>query len=196
MALRKSFSFLSLEWRPTSLGLESQSNVGDSVSVFCNWSGLRKKRLLIVCKANMCRSPVGAILLNHELKARGLDHVYIAKSAGINARTGAAMDPRMRILAEQASLKPGRQRARVVTSKLLCTSHIVFCMEASQAEALRNMTQGCSRAPGIRLFHQTAQDIEDPYFEEMDSAKKVFETIAREARNIAIWLAETQPQSE
>lgn len=155
----------------------------------------RKKRLLIVCRANICRSPVAAILLNQELNSRGLGREYVAESAGFNATPGMAMDPRMRILAEQASLKPGKQRARAVTTKLLCTSHMAFAMETSQADALRSMTPGCSRAPEIRLFHQSGHDIEDPYFEEMDSAKKVFETIAQEARNIATWLAETRPLS-
>ena len=48
----------------------------------------QKKRFLIVCTGNTCRSPMAAVVLNQLLEKEGLSEKYEATSAGVAAFDG------------------------------------------------------------------------------------------------------------
>ncbi|RMG36458.1 MAG: low molecular weight phosphotyrosine protein phosphatase, partial [Gammaproteobacteria bacterium] len=50
--------------------------------------------VLLVCTANICRSPMAEALLRDHLKAKGLDRRVKVASAGIRAMAGMPPDPR------------------------------------------------------------------------------------------------------
>ena len=59
-------------------------------------------RLLFVCLGNICRSPSGENIMNHLLKARGLDNQVICDSAGTSGyHIDAKPDRRMNAAAER-----------------------------------------------------------------------------------------------
>ena len=55
----------------------------------------RPFRILLVCEANVCRSPMAEYLLRKSLADNGADtQAFELSSAGIHADDGAEMDPR------------------------------------------------------------------------------------------------------
>lgn len=92
--------------------------------------------ILVICTANICRSPVAAALLRDRLHKRGLDD-WTVSSAGTWAqmKRGAA-DNSVRVM-DQYGLDIHDHTARMVKSGYLEAADLVLCMEAGHAEALR-----------------------------------------------------------
>ena len=152
---------------------------------------VKKRRLLIVCTANICRSPVAAVLLNHELRQQGLRRRYVAESAGTQATQPVAMDPRMRMLAQEAGVKVGRHRARQVTAELLDRCERVYVMEPSHAAAIDSLSCGAPGSPpAVQLLHRAGAPIADPYFEDMDVVQTCFTLLWSEVAQVASRLRE------
>jgi protein-tyrosine-phosphatase len=93
--------------------------------------------ILVVCTANICRSPVAMALLRDRLARRGLED-WTVDSAGTwaVARRGAAQYSRA--VMAQAGLDIDDHIARMVTEPLLDGADLVLCMEEGHVEALRN----------------------------------------------------------
>ena len=92
--------------------------------------------ILVICTANICRSPVAAALLRDRLHKRGLDD-WTVSSAGTWAqmKRGAA-DNSVRVM-DQYGLDIHDHTARMVEKGYLQAADLVLCMEAGHAEALR-----------------------------------------------------------
>lgn len=92
--------------------------------------------ILVVCTANICRSPVAAALLRDRLQKRGLTD-WVVRSAGTWARENvAASQYSVELMAEQGLDISGHQ-ATMISRQLLQEADLILCMEAGHAEALR-----------------------------------------------------------
>jgi protein-tyrosine-phosphatase len=93
-------------------------------------------RILVVCTANICRSPVGEALLRDRLRKRGLNS-WAVTSAGTWAQAGlGAARYSMELLAE-LGLDLSTHRSRVVEQADLDEADLVLCMEVGHTEALQ-----------------------------------------------------------
>lgn len=92
--------------------------------------------ILVVCTANICRSPVAMALLRDRLARQGLDDWTVA-SAGTwaVARRGAAHYSRA--VMAQSGLDIDDHVARMVSEPLLEEADLVLCMEEGHVEALQ-----------------------------------------------------------
>jgi protein-tyrosine phosphatase len=110
--------------------------------------------LLIVCTANVCRSPLGQRTLEHALAGSPLGEVVVS-SAGTRALEGEAMCP---VSAED--LDPGDEdyatghRARQLTGDLVREADLVVTMEREQRSA------AVQAAPGSQSKVFTLREIE------------------------------------
>ncbi len=92
--------------------------------------------ILIVCTANVCRSPVAEALLRDRLTKMGLDEWEVG-SAGTWAYPGqSAAEFSIQLMGEQG-LDIEKHTSRIVADNLLSTTDLVLCMEIGHAEALR-----------------------------------------------------------
>lgn len=92
--------------------------------------------ILIVCTANVCRSPVAEALLRNRLTKMGLDEWEVG-SAGTWAYPGQrAAEFSIQLMGEQG-LDIEQHASRMVADSLLSTTDLVLCMEIGHAEALR-----------------------------------------------------------
>lgn len=92
--------------------------------------------ILIVCTANICRSPVGEALLRQKLQGQGLPNWQVS-SAGTWAMDGRrAAEFSQKLMAERG-LDITMHRSRNITADTLTGVDLVLCMEAGHAEALR-----------------------------------------------------------
>jgi len=123
--------------------------------------------ILVVCTANICRSPMAAGLLQHALAAqpeplRSLPVV----SAGIAARTGDRVSENSVLAMKKAGIDIAGHRSQPVTQPLLDGAHLVLCMTESHRTMIR--LQGEPPPAHLRLFREflpppADQEIPDPY---------------------------------
>ncbi len=111
-------------------------------------------RLLVVCTANVCRSPLGQRTLEHALAGSALGEVAVS-SAGTRALEGEAM---CSVSAED--LDPGDEsyatehRARQLTGDLVREADLVITMEREQRSA------AVQAAPGSQSKVFTLREVE------------------------------------
>ncbi len=92
--------------------------------------------ILIVCTANICRSPVAAAILSDRLRQRGLDDWKVL-SAGTWAMVSRGASRFSIVVARRAGLDLTHHRAMMVNEGLLRGADLVLTMEDGHAEALR-----------------------------------------------------------
>lgn len=95
------------------------------------------KKLLFVCTANVCRSPIAAALFNALAEDRGLP--FRAESAGIAALEGKPMASGAREALEEIGVHHDGHRARQTSEGMLREADLVLTMGARHtAELLRH----------------------------------------------------------
>lgn len=92
--------------------------------------------ILVVCTANVCRSPLGAALIG-EVAGRQLGADAIAvTSAGTHARDGDPASDGTQWIARKWGLDLSGHRARGVEAELVALSDLVITMEAAHRDAI------------------------------------------------------------
>lgn len=92
--------------------------------------------ILIVCTANICRSPVAAAIISDRLRQRGLTDWKVL-SAGTWAMVSRGASRFSVVVARRAGLDITHHRAMMVEENLLRGADLVLTMEDGHAEALR-----------------------------------------------------------
>jgi protein-tyrosine-phosphatase len=123
--------------------------------------------ILIVCTANICRSPMAAGLLSHFLAGQSepLRSLTVV-SAGIAARHGDAISDNAAIAMKKAGVDLSAHISQPVTQQLLDDSLVVFCMTESQRAMIQLQFE---RVPKhLYLFRQflpppVDPEVDDPY---------------------------------
>ena len=94
-------------------------------------------RILVVCTANICRSPVAEKLLQTRLAHAGLADWTVA-SAGTWAAEGHTAAPFSMELMAERGLDINPHRSQPVTESLMQQVDLVICLETNHAETLRH----------------------------------------------------------
>ena len=117
--------------------------------------------VLIVCTANICRSPVAEAVLRDRFRKKGLEDWEVG-SAGTWAYPGQdAAEFSAKLMAEQG-LDLSDHASRIVTQELLALSDLVLCMEVGHVEALR------AEFPGERNKIFLISEMSDKYYSVSD----------------------------
>jgi len=124
--------------------------------------------ILIVCTGNICRSPMGAALLQHALAAQPepLRSLKVA-SAGVASRTGEPASPNAVTAMKKAGIDLKGHFSRPLTQALLDEALVVLCMTESHRDMIELTADPVP--PRLRLFREFTgakrgnMDIPDPY---------------------------------
>lgn len=127
-------------------------------------------RILFVCSANTCRSPMAAAIANAELALRHnlpLDQVLrssgCARSAGLAAIDGTAMTEPTRFALGALDVAPTRHAATNVTRETIDAADVIYCMTAAQCDALtREFPQAAARAKCLDPLGDIADPVGQP----------------------------------
>jgi protein-tyrosine-phosphatase len=92
--------------------------------------------ILVICTANICRSPVAEALLRDRLHKRGLDD-WTVSSAGVWAEFSRGAADNSILVMDQYGLGINDHTARMVEKDHLQAADLVLCMETGHVEALR-----------------------------------------------------------
>ncbi len=126
--------------------------------------GERVKRVLFVCTANICRSPMAQAIF--DALAEDGDLPFRAESAGTAALEGRTIAPNAVAALEEAGIYPGPHRSRRVDEAMIEEAELVLAMTPQHAATLRRM--GGNTAGGTHALPEYAmgvqgQGIPDPY---------------------------------
>ena len=105
-----------------------------------------RRRVLVVCFGNICRSPVAARLLQERLDETRWEVV----SAGTNASDGKPASGMMRVAAAEYGIDLSAHRARRVSADDIRNAELVIAMSQHQTERLLKLEPGSGRR--IRLL--------------------------------------------
>ncbi len=141
-------------------------------------------RVLFVCTANVCRSPLAEAMLRRRLHILGLGRRVRVGSAGTRVgQPGRPPDPRVKKLALEAGIPLGRIRARPLTLRLLRQSDHVLVMERRHLEEIGQLLNGAPAPAHVRLVGSflggpmAGEDVPDPYFGDARGFQRVFEQL-------------------
>ncbi|MDZ7782470.1 MAG: low molecular weight protein-tyrosine-phosphatase [Halioglobus sp.] len=125
--------------------------------------------VLLVCRANICRSPMAQALLREELKLRRLQRRVRLDSAGTHAgQPGHAADSRARQVCAREGISLRKSRARQVVARDFLRFDFILALDSPCLEWLLEAAPAETRAD-ISLLGAWATgggigDIPDPYY--------------------------------
>jgi protein-tyrosine-phosphatase len=92
------------------------------------------KKILFVCTAGVCRSPMAAAIFDALAEDRGLP--FRAESAGVAALEGNPIAPNALLALEEVGIYPQEHRARQVSGPMLEEANLVLAMSPRHVAAL------------------------------------------------------------
>lgn len=119
--------------------------------------------ILIVCTANICRSPVGEAILRDRLQKQGLPH-WTTSSAGTWAVDNHSASQFSIDVCENEGLDISAHRSHMIDAALLEKADLVLCMETRHVTVLQAEFPG--HAHKIYLLSEMAErpySIPDPF---------------------------------
>jgi protein-tyrosine phosphatase len=122
------------------------------------------KKVLFVCTANICRSPMAQAIFDALAEDNGLP--FRSESAGTAALEGRPIAPNAMAALEEVGIYPGSHRARRVSGAMVGAAEVVLAMTPQHASTLRRL--GTNTAGGIHVLSEYAmgvgdEGIPDPY---------------------------------
>jgi protein-tyrosine phosphatase len=126
-------------------------------------------KLLFVCTANICRSPMALTVLREIVAQRGLSRVMHVESAGTHATSPAQPpDPRAIDALLRRGYKPHKSRSARIATSHFANFDLVLAMDAGNLAELRRVCPD-EYAHKLRLFLSYAPEsgrteVPDPYY--------------------------------
>lgn len=123
--------------------------------------------IIVVCTANICRSPMAEGLLAHALAAEdGPLKDLKAISAGVAARPGERVSENSVIALRKVGIDIAGHRARPLTQEMLNRALLVLCMTESHRSLIE--LQASPVPPRLHLFREflvgnASREIADPF---------------------------------
>jgi protein-tyrosine phosphatase len=154
-------------------------------------------RICLVCLGNICRSPMGEVLLGDELSKAGLAGKVEVDSAGTGDwHLGEAMDPRARAELSRRGYDGSMHEARQIQASWLHDYDLLLAMDKANLSSLRRMAGDDNDLLGrIQLMLSFDPDapegaeVPDPYNGRPEDYAEVFELVQAAARGLVSQLA-------
>ena len=124
-------------------------------------------RVLFVCLANVCRSPMAEAVFTHLVRAEGLEGLIEADSAGTaDWEMGSAPHPGTQYILAKNGIECAGQSQRMVPSDLINFDYIIT-MDDENLRAVRKIGKGLAQVAPLLSFVEgtTLREVPDPYFD-------------------------------
>lgn len=95
-----------------------------------------RKHVLVVCTANVCRSPYVAALLQRRFRNAGLGSVVSIESAGVHAQSGREVDSTIVAMLSEMGVELAAKHATPIVESALRKADIILVMEEAHRQAL------------------------------------------------------------
>ena len=115
------------------------------------------KNIMIVCIGNICRSPIGEVLLKHYKPEL---NVF---SSGLGALVGKPADPKSVELMRQKNINLDNHCAQQINSVLVSSSDLILTMEKRHVDAIQSQFPESRGKVHLIGKWNNDQEIPDPY---------------------------------
>jgi protein-tyrosine phosphatase len=122
---------------------------------------LSVRHVEVVCTGNICRSPIGEVVLRAKLAEAGIDDVVVTSSGTGGWHSGDPMDPRAAAALARHGYDGSAHRAQEFRSCWFGERDLVLAMDSGHLSTLVRRA-GAEGAVPIDLFADT--DVPDPYY--------------------------------
>ncbi|GAB5414301.1 MAG: low molecular weight protein-tyrosine-phosphatase [Congregibacter sp.] len=140
--------------------------------------------VLVVCTANVCRSPAAeALLKKHLARDPAGKRVRVWSAGTAVGAPGRRPDPRVVEVGASLGANLRGIRAKAIDIKDLQAADVVWVMEAEHHRAIEEAFAEFSDK--VSLFDSANQNIEDPYYGSKAQVREVIEVIDRIAADRA-----------
>ena len=135
-------------------------------------------RILLVCMANVCRSPMALAVARQRVLELGLAKALDFDSAGTHARrSGERPDPRAVSVLSSCRYTPAKTRSRLVTTQDFERFDLIVAMDESNLAALHRMCPPLHRSK-LHLLLEFApelglREVPDPYYGNLAGFERV-----------------------
>ena len=127
----------------------------------------------IVCSGNICRSPIGEVVLRAKLAEAGIDDVVVTSSGTGGWHVGDPMDPRAAAALRRRGYDGSAHRAQQFRPGWFAERDLVLAMDSGHVSELTG------RGGAVQLF--AAADVPDPYYGEDEGFDDVLDQIEKAA---------------
>ncbi|WBQ05711.1 low molecular weight protein-tyrosine-phosphatase [Kribbella sp. CA-293567] len=132
----------------------------------------------VVCTGNICRSPVGEVVLRAKLAEAGIEDVVVTSSGTDDWHSGDPMDSRAAAALARRGYDGSAHRAQEFRGSWWLERDLVLAMDSGHLTALRRRG-GSDTAVPIELF--AGDDVPDPYYGEDAGFDDVLDQIEKAA---------------
>lgn len=125
------------------------------------------KKILFVCKGNICRSPMAEYVFKDWLKKENLQKYFFVASAGTsNEEVGKEMHYGTKRKLEEMGIDFGKHKARKIDKKDYKKYDYIIVMEQSNIGEVKNIVGDDEENKIYRLldFSNSPRDIADPWY--------------------------------
>lgn len=143
-----------------------------------------------VCTGNICRSPMGAVILRQKLDQAGLTDVTVASSGIENYHVGGRADERALAELTQAGYDGSAHRARQVDTDTF-SADLIIAMATRHRRELIDRGADPARVVLLRDFDPAAgpdASVEDPYYGGPEGFTTTRQQIEAAAPGIVDWV--------
>jgi len=136
----------------------------------------KKIKVLMVCTANICRSPMAHAILREMIKARGLADKITVNSAGTHVPIkGLLPDKRSLVVLKENSVNTKKLKTRQFITKDIEKFNYILVMDNKNLDTIQQRI-GVETA-NVRLLLEHGLDVPDPYYAHPDEFRHVFSVI-------------------
>lgn len=134
-------------------------------------------QVLIVCHANICRSPAAEMLLRDKAGKRGFN--LTVRSAGIAGKKGYAVPKTMQVLLQQRDIDASAHASQPLEKNIVTWAELILVMNQTQ-QAVLELTYPFAVGKVFCLSHWLSEAVvPDPYNKAADVYSQVFGLIDR-----------------
>lgn len=147
-------------------------------------------RVCFVCTGNICRSPIGEVVLSARLAEAGLTESVVVDSAGTGPwHVGKDMDPRARATLLAHGYDPPQHVAKQFSADDFGTRDIVLALDSGHIRQLRELAgdsahpKAADAAVQLLRSHDAVAvaagelDVPDPYYDELPAFEQALREI-------------------
>ncbi|MCX2478668.1 low molecular weight phosphotyrosine protein phosphatase [Pedobacter sp. MC2016-15] len=141
-----------------------------------------KKKILMVCLGNICRSPLAEGIVRQLAADAGLNWEIASAGTG-NWHVGQPADKRSIAVAKSYGYDISKQRAQHFNSSMLDEFDQILVMDKNNLRDVLSLAENDDQRKKVSLFLSENLDVTDPYFDDQ-LFDPVFQTIEDRAKKL------------
>lgn len=160
-------------------------------------------RVCVICSGNICRSPMGEVILRSMLQSAGLDDRVVVDSAGTGGwHEGDPADPRTVRALKDHGYDGTHHRAREFRPEWFSERDLIVVADEGHRRDLQRWAPDSAASAKVRLLREFDQaavesgtlEVDDPYFGDADDFDHCLTVVERACRGLVQHLGALLPE--